>query len=136
MLVDPPNSLSEWPKDGQGSGRRRVSGRPGRRGALPKMLRGVRRIFEELPGWWLATLLVIAPWVYGATFPETKDLLAMALCGLSLPFAISLILERRWPRVNRVSVLLALIILAQGWLMTWNAKLIYDPRVLYFHLIP
>jgi O-Antigen ligase len=138
MLVDPPNSLSEWPKDGQGSGRRRVSSRhsPRRRGALPKMLVGVRQVFEQLPGWWLATLLVIAPWAYGATFPETKDLLAMALCGLSLPFAISLILERRWPRVNWVSVLLALIILAQGWLMTWNAKLIYDPRVLFFHRIP
>jgi len=96
MLVDPPNSLSELPKDGPGSGRRRVSRRSSqrRRGALLSMLGGIRRVcmlggirrvFEELPGWWLAALLVIAPWAYGATFPETKDLLAMALCGLSVP---------------------------------------------------
>ena len=137
MLVDPPNSLSELPKDDRGSSRRRGSSRGStRRGALPKMLGGVRRVFEELPGWWLAALLVFAPWAYGTTFPETKDLLAVALCGLSVPFAISLTLQRRWPRVNWISTLLALVILTQGWLMTWNAKLIYDPRVLYFHLIP
>jgi hypothetical protein len=100
------------------------------------VLGGVRRSLEELPGWWLAALLVIAPWAYGTTFPETKDWLGIALCGLSLPFTVSLICQRRWPRISWISVLLALVILTQGWLMTWNAKLVYDSRLSYFHVIP
>jgi hypothetical protein len=131
MLVDGSNSLSALPGDSEpelrASRRKRNLGLKG--------LSGVRHFVEELPGWWLSALLVMAPWAYGTTFYETRDWLAVALCGLSVPFAISLILQRRWPRINWISILLPLLILTLGWLMTWNASLIYDRQVLHFHHI-
>ena len=96
---------------------------------------GVKRVMEEVTGWWLVALLVLAPWAYGTTFPETRDWLAEGLCGLGVVFAVSLILRRRLPRINWWLAVLNFAILAQGWWMAWNAKLVYDPRVLYFHAI-
>ena len=88
---------------------------------------------EDLPGWWLAALLVFAPWAYGTTFAEIKDKLAEALCVLGVIFIVSLFVRGRGPRINWISVVLSLLILGYGWWMTWNAKLIYDPRLFYFH---
>jgi FtsH-binding integral membrane protein len=78
-------------------------------------------------------LLVFAPWAFGTTFDETKVWLAEALCALGPLFLITLIVRRRWPRVNWFSILLSFAILGYGWLMTWNAKLVYDAKLFYFH---
>jgi len=94
---------------------------------------GVRAFIEDLPGWALVILLVAAPWAYGATFPETKEWLARALCGVGGLFFVSLLLRGRRLRINWLSLALSCLILGYGWLMTWNAKLVYDPQVFYFH---
>jgi Ca2+/Na+ antiporter len=90
-------------------------------------------LIEDLPGWWLAVLIVAAPWAYGTTFPETKELLAKALCGLGMIFLCSLLLRGRGLRINWVSLGLSFLILGYGWWMTWNATLVYDPGLYYFH---
>ena len=90
-------------------------------------------VIEDIPGWCLAILLVAAPWAYGTTFPETKVWLAKALCVLGGLFIASLALRGRPLRVSWISLGLSLLILVYGWFMTWNANLIYDPRVFYFH---
>jgi hypothetical protein len=90
-------------------------------------------LIEDLPGWCLAILLVASPWAYGTTFPETKEWLAKALCALGGLFIISLVFRERPLRVSWVSLGLSLLILGYGWFLTWNAKLIYDPRLFYFH---
>lgn len=94
---------------------------------------GFQTIIGDLPGWWVAVLLVCAPWAYGSTFPETREWLAKALCALGVFYLLSLPLRGRLPRLNWLSVLLGISILAYGWWMTWNAKLVYDPRLFYFH---
>jgi hypothetical protein len=93
----------------------------------------VGRFLQELLGWWLAALLVFAPWAFGTTFDETKVWLAEALCALGPLFLLSLIVRRRWPRVNFLAILLSFVILGYGWWMTWNAKLVYDTALSYFH---
>jgi hypothetical protein len=91
------------------------------------------RVLQDLLGWWLAVLLVFAPWAFGTTFDETKLWLAKGLCALGPLYLLSLLVRRRWPRINWVSILLSFAILAYGWWMTWNAKLVYDVRLFYFH---
>lgn len=137
MLVNGSNSVGKSPPscqrlDGYDAADRPSSRR--KRSFRSGPLFGVGRALEDLPGWWLAALLVLAPWAYGTTFTETKDWLAGALCGLGAAFLISLISRRRWPRINWWSALLSFSILAYGWWMTWNAKLVYDSRVFHFHL--
>jgi O-antigen ligase len=90
-------------------------------------------LIEDLPGWWLVVLIVAAPWAYGTTFLETKEWLAKALCGLGVIFFCSLLLRGRAPRINWISFGLSLLILAYGWWMAWNAKLVYDHASYYFH---
>jgi hypothetical protein len=116
--------------DGQSAGEYRVRiRRRSRRSAGG----GIRTVISDIPGWLLAALLVAAPWAYGTTFPETRELLARALCCVGIIYALSLPLRGQWPRLNWVSVLLGLLILGYGWWMAWNAKLVYDPELFYFH---
>lgn len=95
-----------------------------------------KQVICEAPGWWLVGLLVLAPWAYGTTFPQTRELLAGGLLLLIGVFMTSLLVQRRWPKVHRLPVALTLIILTQGWLMALNPKLVYDPAVQYFHFLP
>lgn len=134
MLVDQPNSSSRS-ADGPPAERENHRGERRRKRSTPAFPDGIVRVLGDLAGWYLALLLVAAPWVYGTTLPETRDWLAVALCGLGFLFVVSLVVQRRWPRINPVVFFLGLVILAQGWFMTWNAKLVYDPQVLYFHHI-
>jgi hypothetical protein len=137
MAVRFSNSVSESASSSSRlSERRRESGesvrhrkRSSREDAGAKLGRGI----QDLLGWWLVVLLVFAPWAYGTTFPDTKHWLAEALCALGPLFVVSLIVRRRWPRVNWVSILLSFAVLGYGWFMTWNAKLVYDPDLFYFH---
>jgi len=95
----------------------------------------LRAMLENAPRWWLCLLLVVSPWVYGTTSPATKDLLAFALLVLIGLFVLSLILRRRLPRMHWLPGSITFLLLAQGWFMTWNAKLVYDPAVFYFHVV-
>src|SRR5258707_1256972 len=95
-----------------------------------------KQVMCDAPGWWLAGLLVIAPWAYGTTFPQTKELLAGALLVLIGLFVISRLIQRRWPKVHWLPAALTLIILTQGWVMVLNPKLVYDSTVQYFHFVP
>ena len=115
-----------WPATEEGERRRRSRSHRSRG-------KGLQVLVEDLPGWCLVILIVAAPWAYGTTFPETKEWLAKALCWLGGVFAISLLLRGRWLRISWVSVGLSLLILAYGWWMSWNAKLVYDAAVYYFH---
>jgi hypothetical protein len=134
MLSERSNGFSQITIDQNGTARsaskreRRIRRRSGSSWARP-----LQGLVEDLPGWWLAALLVFAPWAYGTTFAETKDQLAVALCGLGVVFLISLFLRGRRPRISWTSVGLSLLTLGYGWWMTWNAKLVYDPQVFYFH---
>jgi O-antigen ligase len=134
MLPEQPNcSLRSEGESGidrpQTEAGNRRSKRRSRRSSRSKL----QALIEDLPGWWLAFLLVAAPWAYGTTFPETKVWLAKALCVLGGVFLVSLVLRGRPPRISWVSVGLSILILGYGWFMTWNAKLVYDPRLFYFH---
>jgi hypothetical protein len=95
-----------------------------------------RAIAEDAPRWWLCLLLVLSPWAYGTTSLAAEDLLAVGLLVLIGLFVLSLILRRRWPRMHWLPASITFLLLAQGWFMTWNAKLIYDRSVFYFHVIP
>lgn len=92
-----------------------------------------RAMVEDAPRWWLCGLLVLSPWAYGTTDPAAKDLLAAALLALIGLFVVSLILRWRLPRMHWTIGLISFVLLAYGWFMTWNAKLVYDAGVYYFH---
>src|SRR5258708_9516615 len=94
-----------------------------------------RDMLADAARWWLCLLLIVAPWAYGTTFPATKDLLAVALLVLIGLFVVSLILRGRRPRMHWLPGSITCLLVAMGWFMTWNAKLVYDPAVNYFHLV-
>lgn len=129
------NSVSESTSSSPASIRGRESGELSNQRKRSRREAGGRvgRVLQDLLGWWLAVLLVLAPWAFGTTFEITKVWLAEALCALGPLFLITLIIRRRWPRVSWFSILLSFAILGYGWLMTWNAKLFYDIKLFYFH---
>ena len=135
MLTERPNGSSRLGADDETVARSATesSGRKRKSRSRRSGNNGFRVLVEDLPGWWLVILIVAAPWAYGTTFPEGKDWLAKGLCALGGMFIVSLLLRGRLLRVSWVSLGLSFLLLGYGWFMTWNAKLIYDPHVFYFH---
>src|SRR5258708_8568924 len=95
-----------------------------------------KQVMCDAPGWWLAGLLVIAPWAYGTTFPPTKALLAGALLVLIGLFVISRLIQRRWPKVHWLPAALTLSILTHGWVMVLNPHLFSSPTFQPFPFLP
>ncbi len=89
--------------------------------------------FRDIPRWFLLGILVYAPWVYGSTRPWTLDVLKWLLLVLAALFILSLILERRRPRITAGAAVLLLALLGLGWWMTWNARAVFDPVGPQFH---
>ncbi|MBN8708505.1 MAG: hypothetical protein BGO12_07320 [Verrucomicrobia bacterium 61-8] len=89
--------------------------------------------FRDIPRWFLLGILVFAPWAYGSTRPWTLDLLRWLLVGLAALFVLSLVVERRRPRIAGWAAGLAAAILGLGWWMTLNARAVFDPVGPQFH---
>ena len=79
--------------------------------------------------------LVCAPWFYGGT-TATNILVINWLLGLAVVlWIVELLINRRWPKLPKLPVLLALVLLLFGAWMTINARSIYDAEFGTFALI-
>jgi O-antigen ligase len=59
--------------------------------------------------------------LWGGTRPWTSELIGRLLLADTAVFATALLILRRQPRVPRLALWAVVFLLAQGWLLTWNA---------------
>ncbi len=71
--------------------------------------------------WLLLASIVLSAWLYGGTRDWTVEVISWLLLATTALFAVGLLLRRRWPRVSWLVVLPSIVLLIQGWFMTWNA---------------
>ena len=71
--------------------------------------------------WLLLGIIALADWLWGGTRPWTQDLITRLLLADLIIFCIALLLLKRMPRIAPVGLWAILILLAQGWLLSWNA---------------
>src|ERR1700686_1718506 len=96
--------------------------------AWPRIIRSIRErgSLRDLAGWIFLGTLVVAPWLYGGTTSGSIEIIN-GMLGVALAlWGASLILRLRLPAIPHGLVIVAGIILLQGWWMVGNAHTIYD----------
>lgn len=77
-------------------------------------------------GYLLMLVLLAAPFLYGGTTDGAMLLLSLALYGCGVLWFAGLALERRLPKAPGILAACAGFLFLQGWLMTLNARSIFD----------
>jgi O-antigen ligase len=90
------------------------------------------RFLIEAPRWMLLFLLVFAPWAYGSTRPWAIDFLIQTMPLVILLWLVGCAVQRRWPTVHPLFIVLAAFLFVQGWGMIANAQTSYDREGLKF----
>jgi hypothetical protein len=96
----------------------------------------VRSILVDIPRWGLLGMLVFAPWAYGSTRPWGRTFLTASLLVVLGFFLLSLIAKLRLPKLNRISVILTVLLLLQGWIMVLNPKQRFEPALFTYTNLP
>ncbi len=89
-------------------------------------LDGPQGALVDAPRWLFLAALVIAPWAYGSTTPASITLLEMLLYTISLLWFAGLLVREDRPRIHPSTLVFALLLLAQGWWMAFNAHYRHD----------
>jgi hypothetical protein len=85
--------------------------------------------------WTFFSALLAAPWIYGGTTATSILVINWLLVLAVLLWIVELLINRRWPKLPTLPVLLALALLLFGSWMTINARSIYDTEFGTFALI-
>ena len=85
-----------------------------------------RGSLRGLAFWLFLLIVVVTPWLYGATTTGAIEGVTGALGVALLFWVLSLFVDRRLPPVPGLLAVIGAIILAQGWWMVANAKAVHD----------
>ncbi|HEY5811039.1 MAG TPA: O-antigen ligase family protein [Terrimicrobiaceae bacterium] len=92
---------------------------------LPQMLASAI-VLKQTSRWILMGTIFFAPWAYGCTRDWSKHMLCYVLCAMTSLFLISLLLERRRPRIPPFALLFSLGTIALGFCMAMNEYAVFD----------
>ncbi len=87
--------------------------------------RSIARIPLEAARWVLLANIVLAAWLYGGTREWAREWVAWLLLGNTGLFVLGLACLWRLPRIPWPPALALVFLLAQGWVLTWNAERIF-----------
>ena len=92
-------------------------------------------ILRDCSRWTFFSALLVSPWIYGGTTATSILVINWLLALAVLLWIVELLINRRWPKLPTLPVLLALALVLFGAWMTINARSIYDTEFGTFALI-